>query len=54
MTNLLTVVTKVFSYFDIFAAKNVTHIFSAKHINVFDIFQNRNFNIMLANNFIKF
>ena len=31
-----------------------THIFSAKNINIFAIFQYRNFNIMLANNFVKF
>ena len=44
------------------AAKNVssfynvkaTHIFSPKHINVFALFQGRLFNIVLANNFIKF
>ena len=28
--------------------------FSAKNINVFDIFQDRNFNITLADNFVKF
>ena len=63
MTNLLAVVAKVFSsklYF--FCCKNVssfciakaTHIFSAKNINVFAIFQDRNFDITLANNFVKF
>ena len=31
-----------------------THIFSAKNINVFAVFQDGNFNIMLANNFVKF
>ena len=32
-----------------------THIFwSAKHITVFVIFQDRNFNVTLANNFFKF
>ena len=31
-----------------------THIFSAKNINVFAIFQDRSFNVMLANNFLKF
>ena len=29
-------------------------IFSAKNIYVFAIFQDRNFQVMLANNFIKF
>ena len=28
--------------------------FSAKHINVFAIFQNKKNNVKLANNFIKF
>ena len=46
-------------YIDIFAAKNVssfciakaTHIFFSKmYINVFAIFHDRNFNVMLANN----
>ena len=51
-------------YIDIFAAKNMssfcntkaTHIFfSAKtKINVFAVFQDRNVNITLANNFLKF
>ena len=31
-----------------------THIFSAKNISIFAIFQDRNFNIKLANNFVKF
>ena len=31
-----------------------THIFSAKNVNVFAIFQDRNFNVTLANNFVKF
>ena len=31
-----------------------THIFSAKNINVFAIFQDRNFNVMLVDNFVKF
>ena len=43
-------------YIDIFAAKNVSsfcnakaiHIFSAKNIAVFAIFQDRNFNVTLA------
>ena len=29
-------------------------MFSAKHINVFIIFQDRKFNVTLANNFVKF
>ena len=49
-------------YFQIhwyFLCKNMhcfkaTHIFSAKYINVFAIFQDRNFNISLVNNFVKF
>ena len=45
MTNLLTVVANVVSNtFDIFAANaKATHIFSAKNINVFATFQERNF-----------
>ena len=41
----------MFKYIDIFAATNVkaTHICSVKNINVFAIFQDRNFNVMLAN-----
>ena len=31
-----------------------THILSAKNINVFAIIQDGNFNITLANNFVKF
>ena len=31
-----------------------THIFSAKNINVFAIFQERNYNVTLADNFVKF
>ena len=62
MINSLTVVAKVFSNTLIFFCKNVssfcnaksTHIFSAKNINIIAIFQDRNFNIMLANNFVKF
>ena len=48
-------------YLAIFAAKNVSSfamekllIFFQKNINVFAIFQDRNFNVMLANNFMKF
>ena len=62
MTNSLTVVAKVFSNTLIFCCRNVssfcntkgTHIFTTKNINVFAIFQERNFNAMLANNFVKF
>ena len=35
-----------------FCNAKATHIFSAKNINVFAIFQDRNFNVMLANNFV--
>ena len=35
-----------------FRNAKATHIFSAKNINVFEIFQDRNFNVMLANNFV--
>ena len=31
--------------------EKATHIFSAKNMNVFAIFQDRNFNVTLANNF---
>ena len=57
MTNLLTVVAKVFLNTLIFKyRKNVKSYphFSAKIINVSTIFQDRNFNIMLADNFVKF
>ena len=50
--NSLPVVAKVFSNILIFCCKNVTHIFSAKTINVFAIFLE--FNVTLANNFVKF
>ena len=53
MTNLLTVVAKIFSNTLIFLLQ-ATHIFSAKHINVFAIFKDRNFNVMLASNLVKF
>ena len=45
MTNLLTDIPKVFSNILIFFWKNV---------NVFAIFQDRNFNVTLSNNFVKF
>ena len=63
MTNLLTVVAKVFSNTLIFLLQKclysfcnakATHAFSVKNINVFAIFQDRNFNFTLANNFVKF
>ena len=66
MTNLLTVVAKVFLNTLIdhsFAAKmwvafamhvKATHIFSEENINVFVLFQDTNFIVKLANNFIKF
>ena len=57
MTNS-TVVAEVFSNTMIFLLqKCVIPIFSAKKkkkINVFAIFQDRNFNTTLANNFVKF
>ena len=62
MTNQLAVLAKVFSNTMIFLLQNVssfcnakaTHIYAAKNIKVFAIFQDRNFNITLANNFVKF
>ena len=36
------------------AFAKATHIFSTKNINVFAIFQDRNFNIMLTNNLLNF
>ena len=61
-TNALTVVAKVFfKYIDIFAAKMWVDFavqklltFFSKNINGFAIFQDRNFNVTLANNFVKF
>ena len=65
MINLLTVVAKVFSNTLILLLQNVSsfcngsvkaiHIFSVKKkkINVFAIFQDENFKIMLANNFVN-
>ena len=63
MANLFIVVAKVFSntltccifkFIDIFCCKNMSysHCFS-KNINVFAIFQDRNFNVTLANNSVK-
>ena len=37
-----------------FCNAQATHILSAKIINVFAIFQDRNFNLTLANDLIKF
>ena len=34
--------------------KLLTFFFAAKNINVFAVFQERNFNIKLTNNFVKF
>ena len=57
-SNSLTVVAKVFSNTLIFLLQKyeyakATHIFFCKNINVFAIFQDRNFNVMLVYN-IKF
>ena len=70
MTNSLTVVAKVFSNTLIFLLQNCEQLlhceshshlqceshshFSAKNIDVFAIFQDRNFNVTLAYNFVKF
>ena len=54
MTNLLTVVTKVFSKTLIFLLQKCESHFSTKNIDVFLIFQAKNVNVSLANNFIKF
>ena len=54
MTNSLTVVVKILSNTLMFLLQTrATHIFSAKNINVFVIFLDRNFNVTLANNFVK-
>ena len=52
---LLTVVAKVFSNRLIFSTAKCEKllIFSAKNISVFAIFQDRHFNITLANNFVR-
>ena len=57
MTNLFTTVSKVFSYSLIFllkksVCKSYWRLFQQK-ISVYLPYQNRNFNIMLANNFVK-
>ena len=60
MTNWLTDVEKVFSNTWIFLlqkcewCKSNSHFFSAKNINVFALFQDRNFNVTLARNFVQF
>ena len=56
MTNSLIVVAKVSSNTLKFLQQKCkcTHIFSAKNINILTIFQKRNVNIMLVNNFVKF
>ena len=62
MTNSFTVVAKVFSNIlilllqkcDSFCNAKATHIFFSKNINVFAIFQDRNFNVTLAKTFVKF
>ena len=62
MTNSSTVVAKLFSNAliflllkceSLFQCKSYSHFFS-KNINRFVIFQDRNLNVTLANNFIKF
>ena len=63
MTNSLTIVANVFSNTLLFCCKNVssfcicnakaTHIFFNKNINVFAIFQDRNFNVTFADKFVK-
>ena len=56
VTNSLAVVAKVFSKTFIFLlqkCKSYSDFFS-KNINVFAIFQDTNFNVTLANNFVKF
>ena len=61
MINSLTV-AKVFSNKLIFLLQNVNSFsttkllryFSTKNINVFALFEDRNFNVTLANDFVKF
>ena len=56
MTNPFTVLAKVFLSTLIFLLQKyakATNIFAAKNISVFAIFQDRNFNVTLANNFIN-
>ena len=51
MTNSLSIVAKVFSYTLMFL---LLTFFSKKNMNVFAIFQDRNLNVTLAYNFVKF
>ena len=53
MTNSLTVVAKVFSNTLIFLLQKLLTFFQPK-ISVLATFQDRNFNVTLANNFVKF
>ena len=53
MTNLLTVVAQVFSNTPIFLLQKCA-FFQQININVFAVFQDRNFNVTLANNLLKF
>ena len=62
MTNLLTVLAKVFSNTLMFCCKNVssfcttkaTHIFAAKIMNVLAIFQDGNFKVTLLTTSLSF
>ena len=61
MTNSFTAVAKAFSNTLIFLLQKFELLmqkllifFSAKNINVFAIFQNRNLNVTHANNFVSF
>ena len=51
MTNSLTVVAKVFSNTLRFLLQ---HIFQQKNVNVFALFQDRNFNVTPANKMVSF
>ena len=53
MTNSLSVVTRAFLNALTLRCK-AAHFFSAKNINGFFIFQDRNFNVTLAIHFVKF
>ena len=56
MTNLLTVVAKVFLNILIFLLQKCEQLltFFSKNINVFAIFQEINFNVTLPHNLVKF
>ena len=57
MANSLTVVAKVFSNTLIFLQQKCEQLltfFFSKNTNLFAIFQDRNFNVTLASNFVKF